>query len=161
MTAPANPADFYSFSVSAQPIDRTMEETISEAKKSRAAEVLHSNPFSRMIGMRLVDMRPGEAVIEIDMRDELRQPHGLLHGGVTATLIDTAMAFAVITKLEETEKASTVDLTVHYLRPHTDGAVSCTAKVVRAGKRIITLTAEAFNESGKLLATAISTYTKL
>ncbi len=138
-----------------------MEETLSEEKKRRAAEVLHSNPFSRMIGMRLIGMRPGEAVIGIDMRDELRQPHGLLHGGVTATLIDTAMAFAVITKLDENEKASTVDLTVHYLRPHTEGAFTCTAKVVRAGKRIITLTADVHNESGKLIATAVSTYTKL
>jgi uncharacterized protein (TIGR00369 family) len=138
-----------------------MEETLSDDKKRRAAEVLHGNPFSQMIGMRLVEMRPGEAVIEIDMRDELRQPHGLLHGGVTATLIDTAMAFAVITKLEENEKASTVDLTVHYLRPHTAGKISCTAKVVRAGKRIIKLTADVFNESGKQIATAVSTYTKL
>ena len=138
-----------------------MDETLSEEKKRRAAEVLHSNPFSRLIGMRMVEMRPGEAVIEIEMRDELRQPHGLLHDGVTATLIDTAMAFAVITKLDENEKASTVDLTVHYLRPHTDGKVSCTAKVVRAGKRIITLTADVHNESGKAIATAVSTYTKV
>ena len=116
-----------------------MDETLSEEKKRRAAEVLHSNPFSRLIGMRMVEMRPGEAVIEIEMRDELRQPHGLLHGGVTATLIDTAMAFAVITKLDENEKASTVDLTVHYLRPHTD----------------------VHNESGKAIATAVSTYTKV
>ena len=47
------------------------------------------------------------------MRDELRQPQGVLHGGVTATLIDTAMAFAVITRLRPEEKATTVDLTVH------------------------------------------------
>lgn len=138
-----------------------MDKTISEEKKRRAAEVLHSNPFSQMIGMRLVEMIPGEAVIDIDMRDELRQPHGLLHGGVTAALIDTAMAFAVITKLDENERASTVDLTVHYLRPHTEGKISCTAKVVRAGKRIITLTADVHNESGRLIATAVSTYTKV
>ena len=114
-----------------------------------------------MIGMRLTEMLPGEAVIEIEMRDELRQPHGLLHGGVTATLIDTAMAFAVITKLSEDEKASTVDLTVHYLRPHTDGKIVCIAKVVRAGKRILTLSADVYNEQEKLIATAVSTYTKL
>ena len=135
--------------------------SITEEQKRRAAEALYSNDVAKMIGMELVDIAPGEATITIKMRDQLRQPHGVLHGGITATLIDTAMAFAVITRLAEGEKATTVDLTVHYLRPHVEGAVSCTARVVRAGKRIITLTAEAFNEEKKLIATAMSTYTKI
>lgn len=134
---------------------------IPDELKQRAARVLDENLFSRMIGMKLVDMRSGEATIRVEMSDELRQPHGLLHGGVTAALIDTAMAFAVITKLSEGEKASTVDLSVHYIRPHTEGAFSSTAKVIRAGKRIITLSADVFNEQGKLIATSLATYTKV
>lgn len=137
------------------------QKTITEEQKARAAASLHDNLFARMIGMRLVEMRPDEAVIEIEMRDELRQPHGILHGGVTATLIDTAMAFAVITCLAEDEKASTADLTVHYLRPHFEGKISCTARVVKAGKRLLTVSGEVVNEKGKLLATALSTYTKV
>ena len=134
---------------------------ITEEQKQRAADALSNLPFAKMIGMELVDMRPDEAVIKIDMRDELRQPAGLLHGGVTATLIDTAMAFAVITRLAEDERASTIDLTVHYLRPHTEGTFTCTAKVVRAGKRIFTVSADVVNEQNKLIATAVSTYTKV
>ncbi len=126
-----------------------------------ARSVLHNNEFAKMIGMKLVEMKPDEATIELEMRDQLRQPHGLLHGGVTATLIDTAMAFAVITVLTREEKASTVDLNVHYLRPHLDGKISCTAKVVKAGKRLLTVSAEVINEQGKLIATALSTYTKV
>lgn len=126
-----------------------------------AKSVLHDNEFAKMIGMKLVAMKPNEATIEIEMRDQLRQPHGLLHGGVTATLIDTAMAFAVITCLAREEKASTVDLNVHYLRPHLDGKVSCTAKIIKSGKRLLTVSAEVANEQGKLIATALSTYTKV
>ena len=137
------------------------EKEITEEQKQRAADVLHNNLFAKMIGMRLVDMSANEATIQIEMRDELRQPHGLLHGGVTATLIDTAMAFAVITVLGKEEAASTVDLTVHYLRPHMEGAFSCTAKIVRTGKRLIFVSAEVINEKGKQIATAISTYTKV
>ena len=133
----------------------------SEEVKAISAAVLHNNEFAKMIGMRLVDMRPNHATIEIEMRDDLRQPHGLLHGGVTATLIDTAMAFAVITVLKKDEKASTVDLSVHYLRPHLEGKISCTARIVKAGKRLLTVSAEAVNEQGKLIATALSTYTKI
>src|SRR5688572_1227634 len=88
---------------------------ITEEQKVRAADSLHRLPLARLIGMRLIDLRDGEATISIDMRDELRQPGGVLHGGVTATLIDTAMAFAVIPGLAPGERTTTVDLTVHYL----------------------------------------------
>jgi len=99
--------------------------------------------------------------MSLEMQTKLRQPYGLLHGGATASLIDTAMAFAVITAIGTDEKATTVDLTVQYLRPVTEGKVSCTAKVVRAGKRLLFLSAEVVNEQGKLTATALSTYTKV
>jgi acyl-CoA thioesterase len=134
---------------------------ITDEQKRSAAEFLRSNHVAQMVGMELVDLADGEAVIRVKMRDELRQPHGLLHGGITATLIDTAMAFAVLTRLGNDEKASTIDLTIHYTRPHTDGAVTCRARVVRGGKRIFTVSADAFNEENKLIATAISTYTKV
>ena len=133
---------------------------ITTEQKQRAETSLHNLPFARLMGMRLVELRPGEAVIKIEMRDDLRQPAGVLHGGVTATLIDTAMAFAVITRLDEGERTSTVDLTVHYLRPHFEGTFTCTAKVVRGGKRIFTVSADVVNEEGEQIATALSTYTK-
>ncbi|NOT47386.1 MAG: PaaI family thioesterase [Acidobacteria bacterium] len=134
---------------------------ITPEQRKIAEDTLHNLPFARLMGMRLMDIRPNEAVIKIEMRDDLRQPAGVLHGGVTATLIDTAMAFAVITRLAPEERASTVDLTVHYLRPHFEGTFTCTAKIVRAGKRIFTASADVVNEEGKQIATAISTYTKL
>ena len=55
----------------------------------------------------------------------------------------------------------TIDLTVHYLRPHITGTFTCTAKVVRAGRRIFTVSADVTGTDGKLIATAISTYTRV
>lgn len=134
---------------------------ITDEQRAYAANSLHSLPFAKLIGMKLVDVRPDEAVISIEMRDDLRQPSGVLHGGVTATLIDTAMAFAVRTRLPIDEATATIDLTVHYLRPHITGTFTCTAKVVRAGKRIFTVSADVVNETGKLIATGLSTYTRI
>lgn len=134
---------------------------ISAEHRAFAENALHSLPFAKLIGMRLVDLKPDEAVIAIEMRDDLRQPSGVLHGGVTATLIDTAMAFAVRTRLAIDEATATIDLTVHYVRPHLSGTFTCTAKVVRAGKRIFTVSAEVHNEEGKLIATGLSTYTRI
>jgi acyl-CoA thioesterase len=134
---------------------------ITDEQRAFAEHALHTLPFSKLIGMKLVDLRPDEAAISIEMRDDLRQPSGVLHGGVTATLIDTAMAFAVRTRLAVDEATATIDLTVHYLRPHITGIFTCTAKIVRAGKRIFTVSAEVHNEEGKLIAMAISTYTRV
>ena len=134
---------------------------ITDEQRKYAADILHSLPFAKLIGMRLVDLQPGEAKMTIEMRDDLQQPSGILHGGVTATLIDTAMAFAMRTLVPPEQNTATIDLTVHYLRPHTDGTIECTAKVVRAGKRIFTISADVFGSGGKLIATAISTYTKV
>lgn len=134
---------------------------ITEERKKQAADSLRSLPFAKLIGMELADILPNEATIKIEMRDDLRQPSGVLHGGVTATLIDTAMAFAVRTHLADEEFTATIDLTVHYLRPHTEGTILCTAKIVRAGKRIFTVSADVFNEQKKLIATGLSTYTRI
>ena len=134
---------------------------ITAEMRAFAENALHSLSFSKLIGMRLVDLQRDVAVISIEMRDDLRQPSGVLHGGVTATLIDTAMAFAVRTRLSIAEATATIDLTIHYLRPHITGTFTCTAKVVRAGKRIFTVSADVVNEHGKHIATAVSTYTRL
>jgi len=139
----------------------TDQNPITPEQRAFAENALHNLPFSKLIGMRLVDLSPGVAKIAIEMRDDLRQPSGVLHGGVTATLIDTAMAFAVRTHLPIEAATATIDLTVHYLRPHLSGTFICTAKVVRAGKRIFTVSAEVHGNEGKLIATGISTYTRV
>lgn len=137
------------------------QEGITDEHREQAANVLHNLPFAKLMGMRLIELDLDRAVLKIDMRDDLRHPGGILHGGVTATLIDTAMAFAVRTRVPRNEPTATIDLTVHYLRPHIDGTFTCTAKVVRAGKRIFTVSADVHNEKGDLIATAISTYTRV
>src|SRR5258706_16382354 len=107
-----------------------------------AENALHSLPFARLIGMKLVDLKPDEAVISIEMRDDLRQPSGVFHGGVTGTLIDTAMAFAGRTRFAIDERTGTIDLPVNYLRPHILGKFFWKAKFVRPGKRIFTVSAD-------------------
>ncbi len=134
---------------------------ITEQHRQRAAEAIKNVPFARLLGFELVGLDVKEATLKIQMRDELRQPYGVLHGGATASLIDTAMAFAVRTCVPEDVQTTTIDLTVHYLRPHSSGEAFCTAKVVRAGKRILTVSAEVYNEEKKLIAAALSTYMKV
>ena len=122
---------------------------------------LEKVPFAKRLGIELDSQEPGHAVMSMKIRDEHKQNHGVVHGGGVAALIDSAMAFAIMTILGEDERTTTVDLTIHYLRPLTEGTARASARVVRAGRRVITVSAELFDHQEKLSATAISTYLRL
>ncbi|HXF42607.1 MAG TPA: PaaI family thioesterase [Pyrinomonadaceae bacterium] len=124
-----------------------------------ARERLSRLPVAKYVGMRLDSLSNGSAVISLEMHEGISQPSGIMHGGITATLIDTAMAFALRTIIGAGPDTATVDLTVHYLRPIATGRAVCRAKVLRAGRRFYTISAEVFDENENLAAHGISTYT--
>ena len=123
--------------------------------------LLDNVPFAKLLGIELESSEPGHAVLSMKIRHELKQNHGVAHGGSIAAVIDSAMAIAIMPLLNENERTTTVDLTIHYLRPLTEGTARASARVVRAGKRVITVSAELFDHQEKLAATAISTYLRL
>ena len=97
----------------------------------------------------------------LPIREELKQNNAIVHGGAIASLIDSAMAFAIIPLLTENERTTTVDLTIHYLRPLVEGVAKASARVVRAGRRIVVVSAEVLDDQERLAATAMSTYARL
>jgi len=118
-------------------------------------------PFAKLLGIEVDSAEPGHAVLSMKLRDDLMRNNGIAHGGAIATLIDSAMAIAIMAQLAENERTVTVDLTIHYLRPISEGTARASARVVRAGRRVITVSAELFDDAGKLAATAISTYLRM
>jgi len=118
-------------------------------------------PFARLLGIEVDSVEPGHAVLSMKLRDDLMRNNDIAHGGAIATLIDSAMAIAIMALLEENERTVTVDLTIHYLRPISEGTARASARVVRAGRRVITVSAELFDQNEKLSATAISTYLRM
>ena len=86
---------------------------------------------------------------------------GIVHGGAVASLMDSASAFAVLTLLGPDEQTVTVDLTLHFLRPVSEGRIEARARVLRGGRRVFTVSIEATADTGKLVATALTTYLKI
>jgi acyl-CoA thioesterase len=136
-------------------------EPLSEEQLKKLKAALTRVPFAQLLGIELIGASQGTVKLRLLIKDELRQVHGVMHGGATASLIDTATAFAILPLLEAGKNISTVDLMVNYLRPLRQGSVTVEARVVRFGRRLITVAADAFDEDGKLSATAISTYARL
>ena len=134
---------------------------ITAAQMRRIRKALDTVPFARLLGIELDELGSGTARLGLDVRRELKQNHGVVHGGAIASLIDTATAFAILSLLEPAEKVTTVDLTISYLRPVTDGRMTAVAKVLRAGRRLLVVSAEVFGRDDKLTATALSTYVRL
>lgn len=134
---------------------------LTAAQMRRIQEALGTVPYARLIGIELEEVGAGTATLAIQVRKQLTQNHGLVHGGAIASLIDTATAFAIISLLAPKEKVTTVDLTISYVRPVTGGRLKAVATVVRAGRRLFVVSADVFDKEGKLTATALSTYIKL
>jgi len=137
------------------------ESNLDEARIVRARQAFASVPYAEFLGLELGELRSDEVSVHLQVREQLKQNQGVVHGGAIASLIDTAAAFAVVTRLEPDERVTTTDLTIHYLRPVTAGRLTATARIVRAGRRLFVLTIEVTGGQGLLVATAVTTYIKL
>jgi len=137
------------------------DDALTEVERQRILDAFAAVPFARVLGIELEEIERGRAVVSLNLRDELKQNNGIIHGGVTASLIDTAAAFVILTQLEPEQTTTTVDLTIHYLRPLVDGQATAHARIVRGGRRLIIASVDVFDSSGKQAATAVTTYIRL
>ncbi|MER5475827.1 PaaI family thioesterase [Streptomyces sp. NPDC002734] len=100
-------------------------------------KVLAAQPFNALVGARLTAFADGRATLEVDVRDELRQQNGILHGGVLAYAADNALTFAAGAAVGI--GVLTAGFTIDYLRPADGVLLRAEAEVVRAGRsRVVT-----------------------
>lgn len=137
------------------------EDALSAEDLRRIQEAFERVPFARLIGIEVGELARGEATLHLTVRDELKQNLGVVHGGATASLIDTASAFAILTLLKQGETTTTIDLTIHYLRPLTEGRATAKASVKKAGRRVLTVSVDVSDAAGNLAATAVTSYLRL
>ena len=139
----------------------TDEEALTPEQEQRIREAFRGIPFARFLGIELGEMKRGAATLHLEIRDELRRNNGFTHGGVVASLADTAAAFAILTLLEPNETTTTIDLTIHYLRPLVKGLATAEARVVRAGRRVLVISVDVLDDAKVLSATALTSFIKL
>ena len=121
-------------------------------------------PFFKLIGLELLEIEPGRARLSVDYREDLCQPAGIMHGGILASLIDTAIAHSILLTPSHLEakphggRIVSIDLRVKYLRPVSAGRAVCDARVTRLGRQIIHTSATVVDAEGKDVATGDSIY---
>ena len=137
------------------------ENELDPARVARARTAFASVPYAKLLGLELGEISRGDASIHLVVRDDLRQNQGVVHGGAVASLIDTAAAFAVLSQIDISERVTTTDLTIHYLRPVSSGRLTARARIVRGGRRLFVLSVEVTNDQQILVATAVTSYIRL
>ena len=120
---------------------------------------LPSPPVAILIGMEMTEVSEGRAVFTIEPAEYHYNPLGTVHGGIIATLLDSAMGCAVQSLLPAGTGYTTLEIKVNYLRPMTSatGTVSCEGTVIHLGGRIATAQARVIDADGKLYAHATTT----
>ena len=137
-------------------VDQMMEQTRQGQLRS---------PVSETLDMHLVEFGRGEAVYEMEAREELGNPLGVIQGGVATALADAAMAAATTTILTDAEiqksAITTIDIFARFIRPVNANDVDrlrAEARVVRAGGRLVWAEADLLADGktvGKFAATGI------
>ena len=116
-------------------------------------------PISALMNFGLAELSEGRAVFTVEPAEYHYNPIGVVHGGLAATLLDSAMGCAVHSTLPAGAGYTTLEVKVNYVRPLTaeTGLVRCEAEVIHVGGRTATAEGKVLDASGKLYAHATTT----
>jgi len=118
------------------------------------------SPFFQFLGMKIVEQVDGRSTIELDMRPEFLNVSGIPHGGVIASLIDSACGVAAtwVPPGAPRRKVMTLSLTTHYIAPAQGPRIKAIGRVRGGGRKTVICDAEVFDADGTLLATGVGNF---
>ena len=120
-------------------------------------DLVHTAPYPKLIGMTIAALDFDSGRIELTLREDHLQPFGIVHGGVLATLIDTATFWAAFLRLPDDAGLVNVDLKLNYLKAVVRGHLRAEGECLRAGRQISYTVASVYNDDGELVAHGTST----
>lgn len=115
-------------------------------------------PFMEMLGVKSMAADEGRVTVLMSAQEFHYNPLGTVHGGVLATLLDTAAGCAVHTTLPAGVGYTSLDLTTKFLRPVTvsSGTLRCEGSVISRGRTVALAEARLTDATGRLVAHATS-----
>ena len=90
----------------------------------------------RTLGAVLESVESGTVTITCDFSEQLTQQHGLLHGGVVASLVDVACGYAALSVMPADREVLTVEFKVHFLKPAKTDRLIAVGQVLQAGRTL-------------------------
>jgi len=124
-----------------------------------ASGALPLNTIAQTLGYDVVEAESGRVAITLDPTDAHLNPWGTVHGGLTATLLDSCMGLAIQTMLEKGVGSTTLEFKISLVRAVTleTGRIRAEGKVLNCGRRVGTAEGRLTDASGRLLAHGTTT----
>ena len=104
--------------------------------REQAERVFRDAPFMRHVGYRLVDLRPGRLVSELDLAAHHLQLDGFVHAGVQATMADHSAGTAAYTLVAADRIILTIEFKISLLRAAQGEKLLCRAQVLKPGRAV-------------------------
>lgn len=120
-------------------------------------DIVNHGPFFEHLSMVIKEIGVGYSLMELEVEKKHLNPFGAIHGGVYASLIDTATYWSTYCEQEEDAGFVSLDLKLNYLAPITEGKILVKGKSVKVGKTISLAEAVMTNQEGKILVQGTST----
>ena len=116
-------------------------------------------PMAHTMGFRLTEVAEGLAVFTVEPQDFHYNPIGVVHGGLAATILDSAMACSVHSTLPQGRGYTTLELKVNLVRGITDkgGPLRCEGRVIHVGRQVGTAEGKLIDANGRLYAHGTTT----
>jgi len=130
-----------------------------EFVKGLASGVLPLNTFANTLGYDVVEAESGRVAITLDPTGAHLNPWGTVHGGLTATLLDSCMGLAIQSMLEKGTGSTTLEFKISLVRAVTlqTGRIRAEGKVLNCGRRVGTAEGRVTDAKDRLLAHATTT----
>jgi uncharacterized protein (TIGR00369 family) len=141
-----------------------MPEELTEDEQQRrrqaVAELMPATPFMGWLGLIFDRYEPDDVTLRLAFRDDLTNDGTYYHGGVIASLIDTAGAAAAWSNHDFTKgsRASTVSVSIQYVGACKRSDLICHARTVKRGKELVFTEITATDADGRVVAHAVQTY---
>ena len=112
----------------------------------------------RFLGLSVIRVEPGRAIVELGVQPRFLHMQGFLHGGIIATVVDTTAALALVHMLPRRTRMATVEMKINFLERVHAGRIRVVAWIVRKGKSLAVGEADVKDLKGRLLAKSLMTY---
>ncbi len=130
---------------------------ISGGEVARANERLRGT-FAGVLGMRFKLLTPERVEATLDIRPELKQPWGILHGGAVMTLADTVAGAGAYLNVAPGQQSVTVELKINLIRSVREGTIHATAVPLHRGRSTSIWETRVTDDLGQLVAATLSTH---
>ncbi len=128
------------------------------AAAAQVRERMKGSHATRAMGFEVVSVERGAAVFQMKVGKRHRQVHGVVHGGILATLADTVAAIAAYSALPRGTAIATIEMKINFLEAVAGGVIRAEGKVLRVGRNFVVTECEIRDEDGLLVAKALLTF---